>query len=120
MKKIFTIPVITIFSILFLTSCVRDSTYIDEGYWLTKERGVVVHKDPYCQYFVIETNYGYTILRSVNGYKPYEGAVVYGNFSNYGFRDFYNRSTGIVFTSEVQEYWLDYYEAQNAIEYYCY
>jgi hypothetical protein len=70
--------------------------------------------------FVIETNSGYSILRSYNGYKPYEGSIVYGNFSNYGTRDYYDRSSGVVYTFEVIEYWLTYYDAQNAINYYCY
>ena len=120
MKKIFTLSVITIGLVVFFTGCYKNREYIDESYWLSKERGEVVHSDPYCQYYVVETNYGYTILHSFNGYKPIEGSVVYGNFSNYGSRDYYNRSGGIIFTSEVKEYWLNYYDAQNAIDYYCY
>jgi hypothetical protein len=106
---------VTIFS-----ACVRDREYIDENYWLNKERGEVVLSDPYCEYFVVETNYGYTILRSFSNYKPYEGSIVYGDFSRNGLRDFYNRSNGQVFTSDVKEYWLSYFEAQDAIDYYCY
>lgn len=120
MKRIFTFSLIGIFSFLFLSSCVKEQVYIDEGYWLSKERAQVVHVDPYCSYYVIETNYGYTIMRTVNGYKPYEGSIVYGNFSNYGYRDFYNRSSGVIYRGEVIEYWLNYYDAQAAIEYYCY
>jgi len=120
MKKIFTLSIITIGLVLFFTGCVKNRDYVDESYWLTKERGEVVLSDPYCQYFVVETNYGYSILRSYNGYKPYEGSIVYGNFSNYGTRDYYDRSSGVIYTSEVIEYWLTYYDAQNAINYYCY
>ena len=79
-----------------------------------------MHSDPSCQYFVVETVYGYTVLRSFSGYKPYEGSIVYGNFSNIGTRDYYNRSSGSLFTAEVKEYWLTYFEAQDAIDYYCY
>jgi hypothetical protein len=120
MKKIFTLSIITIGLVIFFTSCVKNREYVDESYWLSKERGEVVLSDPYCQYFVIETNSGYSILRSYNGYKPYEGSIVYGNFSNYGTRDYYDRSSGVVYTFEVIEYWLTYYDAQNAINYYCY
>jgi len=120
MKRIFTLSIMTIGLLVFFTGCVKNREYIDESYWLNKERGEVVHSDPYCNYFVVETNYGYTILSSFNSYKPYEGSIVYGNFSNYGTRDYYNRSNGTIFTAEVKEYWLSYYDAQTGIEYYCY
>ena len=120
MKKTFTLSIIAIGLVLFFTGCVKNREYVDESYWLSKERGEVVLSDQYCQYFVVETNNGYSILRSYNGYKPYEGSTVYGNFSNYGTKDYYDRSSGGVYTSEVIEYWLTYYDAQNAINYYCY
>lgn len=120
MKRIFTFSVITIALVILYTGCVKERPGIDESYWLSKERATVVHIDPYCQYYVVETMNGYTILRSSDGYKPYEGAVLYGNFSNYGVRDFYNRSYGIILTAEVMDFWLSYYDAQLASEYYCY
>ena len=120
MKKIFTLSILTIGLFIFFTGCVKNREYIDESYWLSKERGEVVLSDPYCQYFVIETNYGYSILRSYNGYKPQEGSIVYGDFSVYGTRDYYNRSNGVIYTADVKEYWLTYYDAQDAINYYCY
>jgi hypothetical protein len=120
MKRIFTLSILTIGLLVFFTGCVRNREYIDESYWLNKERGEVVYSDSYCNYYVVETAYGYTVLRAYDGYKPYEGTTVYGNFSNYGLRDFYNRSSGVIFTSDVKEYWLTYYEAQSAVDYYCY
>ena len=110
----------TIALVTIVSSCVKDRQYIDESYWLTKERGQVVHSDPYCQYYVVQTDYGYTVLRAYGSYKPSEGSIVYGNFSNYGLIDLYNRSNGEIITAEVKEYWLSYFEAQNAIDYYCY
>jgi len=120
MRRIFTLSIITIALVTVFSACVRDTQYIDESYWLNKERGEVVLSDPYCQYYVVETIYGYTILRSFGSYKPYEGSIVYGDFSNYGLRDFYNRSNGQIITAEVKDYWLSYFEAQDAIDYYCY
>ena len=120
MKRIFTLSALTMGLLLFFTSCVKDRSYVDESYWLNKERGEVVYSDPYCQYYIVETVYGYNVLRAFGGYKPYEGAIVYGNFSNFGTRDFYDRTNGIIFTAEVQEYWLSYFEAQSAVDYYCY
>ena len=117
MKKIFTLSALTVLTVFF-AGCVRENVGFDENYWLSKERGVVVYSD-YCEYYVVETSYGYAVMRAPGSYKPYEGATVYGNFSNYGMRDFYNRSSGRIFTSDVTEYWLSYTAAQDAIYYYC-
>ena len=120
MKKVISLSIIASLAIVFLTGCYKSSNYVgDQDYWLSKERGTVVYSDPYCSYYVIETPYGYNILRSVGSYRPYEGTEVYGNFGNYGYREFYNYSSNQVFTAEVVEYWLSYFEAQDAINYYC-
>lgn len=120
MKRIFTLSATFLFSAILLTSCVRESIpNNNENYWLSKEMGEVVYSDSYCNYFIVETFYGYTIVRSYGGYKPYEGSIVYGNFSSNGTRDMYNRSSGIVFTGTVTDYWLSYTEAQYALDYYC-
>jgi hypothetical protein len=120
MKKIFTLSIITLLTAVVFSGCVKRYGDINnDNYWLSQERGEVVYSDPYCSFYVVETPYGYNILRAVGGYRPYEGATVYGNFSTYGTRDFYNRSSGTVFTAEVYEYWLSYYDAQDAINYYC-
>ena len=120
MKKIFTLSILNMGLLLFFTGCTRDRSYVDESYWLSKDRGEVVYSDAYCPYYIVETDYGYSVLRAFGSYKPYEGAVVYGNFSNFGTRDFYNRTSGLVFSADVIEYWLSYFEAQDAINYYCY
>ena len=121
MKRIFTLSVVFLSAVLLLGSCVKnsDTYYFDESYWLSKERGEVVYSDSYCNYYVVETYYGYNIVRVYGGYKPYEGSIVYGNFSSRGTRDLYNRSTGYVFTGVVTDYWLTYNEAQDALDYYC-
>ena len=119
MKKIFTLSVFALIASIFLASCVKESYYgINENYWLSKERGEVVYSDSYCNYYAIETSNGFTIIRS-NGYKPFEGSIVYGDLSYRGTREFYNRSTGVVFTGTVTDYWLSYAEAQDALDYYC-
>lgn len=120
MKKIFTLAFSVLVASLFLTSCIRESfPDTNENYWLSKERGEVVYSDSYCNYFVIETYYGYTIVRAYAGYKPYEGSIVYGNFSSTGTKDIYNRSGGIIFTGTITDYWLSYNDAQYALDYYC-
>ena len=120
MKKIFTFSGIAVIAILFFSGCTKEHfVNIDEGYWLSKERGEVVYSDSYCNYYIVETANGYNVLRSYGGYKPYEGSIVYGDFSYTGTRDIYNRSGGIVFTGTVTDYWLSYNGAQDAVDYYC-
>jgi len=120
MKKIFTFSILLLTVAIFLGACVRDHIpSTNENYWLSKERGDVVYSDSYCNYYVVETNSGYTIIRAWGGYKPYEGSIVYGNLSNQGTRDMYNYSSGVIFTGTVTDYWLSYAEAQDAMDYYC-
>lgn len=124
MKRIFTlsIPVfIGILSVtLLLSSCVREEyPSTNENYWFSKERGEVVYSDTYCSYYVVETYNGFNLVRAYGSYKPYEGSIVYGNFSSPGTRDMYNFSSGVVFTGIVTDYWLSYGAAQDALDYYC-
>lgn len=120
MKKIFTLSASLILAIILFSSCVKEHVAVNnENYWLSKEEGQVVYSDPYCNYYVVETYYGYNIIRAYAGYKPYEGDIVYGNFSSIGTRDMYNFSERLVFTGTVTDYWLSYNEALDALDYYC-
>lgn len=121
MKRIFTFSATFLLSIVLLSSCIRDNGIPNnnENYWLSKEQGEVVYSDSYCNYYVVETYYGYNIVRTYGGYKPYEGTIVFGNFSSRGTRDMYNYSSRFVFTGTVTDYWLTYTEAQDALDYYC-
>ncbi|MFI5128641.1 MAG: hypothetical protein ACHQFX_01570 [Chitinophagales bacterium] len=119
MKKAFTISSLLILSVLLFAGCYKRDVIVSEDYWLSKERGEVVYSDSYCDYFVVETASGYTVIRSYSGYKPYEGSIVYGDLSFRGTADFYNRSSGVVFTGAVTDYWLSYFEAQDAVDFYC-
>lgn len=121
MKKIFTLSASFLLAIILLSSCVKDKIVVanDENYWLTKEEGEVIYSDPYCSYYVVETYNGYNIVRYYSGAQPYEGDIVYGNFSNLGTRDMYNYSGRFVFTGTVTDYWLTYNETLDALDYYC-
>jgi hypothetical protein len=121
MKKMFTLSALVLTLSLLLGSCVKNSfnNGFDEGYWLSKERGEVVYSDTYCSYIVIETYFGYNLVRANGNYKPAEGTIIYGDFSSMGTRDLYNRTTGVVFGGTVTDYWLTYNEAQDALDYYC-
>lgn len=122
MKKIFTISALLITTAVLLSACSKRGYdyHSDEDYWLRQERGEVVYSDSFCPYYVVETYNGYTVIHSSSGYTPFEGSIVYGDFSRRGYRDFYDRSEGIIIRGEVTDYWLTYGEAQYLIDNLCY
>jgi len=120
MKRIFTITSFMILTAVVLAGCSKRDYYNDEDYWLSKERGEVVYSDSFCPYYVVETYNGYTVVRSADGYAPYEGSVIYGDLSRLGSRELYNRSDGSIIRGEVTDYWLTYGEAQYLIDHLCY
>lgn len=121
MKRIFTLSAVTIIAVLFFSSCTKR-TYIDfdERYWLSQERGDVVYSSPTCDYYIVETYNGYEVIQSWNGFRPFEGTILYGNFSANGTRDFYDYDSGNLISGSVRDYWLTYEGAQQALNYYCY
>jgi hypothetical protein len=123
MKKIFTLSSLAVLLAVVIASCTRSSRGdygYDEDYYLSKERGVVVFSDSYCPYYVVETEFGYTVIESVSGYTPYEGSIIYGDLSGIGLRDLYNYSSRTVTRGDVIDYWLSYYDAQYLIDNMCY
>lgn len=119
MKKIFTYSIMAVLAAVLFTSCAKERVYDDHSYWLSQEQGDVVYSNNSCGYYVVETNYGYTIIRNLDGLRTYDGDVMYGNFGGYGSRDFYNYTANIVTRGTVVEYDLSYNAAQDAIDYYC-
>lgn len=118
MKKVFTFSAIAFVLTIFFTSCVKRVP-LDDGYWLSKERGQVVYSSSSCPYYLVETANGYSVIRSISS-RPYEGDILYGDFSYYGVKDIYDRTDGLVINGDVKEYWLTYTGAQDALDYYCY
>ncbi len=119
MKKIFAYSVMALMAILLLSSCAKERINNNDNYWLSQERGDVVYSSNGCGYYVVETNYGYTIIRNQDGLRIYDGDVLYGNFGNYGTRDFLNYTTNQVTRGNVVDYDLSYNSALDAIDYYC-
>jgi hypothetical protein len=121
MKSIFTLSATFLLSIVLLSSCAKNDVIAtnNESYWLNQEEGEVVYSDPSCNYWVVETYNGYTVIQSSYANKPYEGDLIYGNLSNRGTRDFYNFQGKFVFTGTAIEYWLSYNEALDVLDYYC-
>jgi hypothetical protein len=118
MKKVFTFSALAIVIALLFTSCVKQAPF-DDSYWLSKERGEVVYSSSACSHYIIQTVNGYSVIRAISS-RPYEGDVLYGDFSYAGVKDIYNRSGGYIMSGDVKEYWLTYSGAQDALNYYCY
>ena len=119
MKKIFTYSMLAALVVVLFTSCVKEKVYDPYSYWFSQERGHVVYSNNYCGFYVVETNYGYTIVENLDGLRTYENDLLYGDFGGYGIRDFYNYTADVVTRGTVVEYDLTYNEAQDAIDYYC-
>ena len=120
MKKIFTYSIAVVLVVLLVTSCAKERVaYDDTSYWLSQERGQVIYSSNYCGIYVVETNYGYTLVENTNGLRIYEGDVVYGNFGVIGTRDFYNYTANLVTRGTILEYDLSYNSALDALDYYC-
>lgn len=120
MKKIFTYSIVTVLIIILFSSCAKERVVYDpRAYWLSQEQGNVVYSNNFCGIYVVETNYGYSIIENLDGLRTYDIDIMYGNFGGYGTRDFYNYTADVVTRGKVLEYDLGYYEAQDAIDYYC-
>jgi hypothetical protein len=121
MKKLFTLSATILLAVILLSSCRKTDVIVanNENYWLNQEEGEVVYSDPSCNYWVVETYNGYTVIHTNSVNMPYEGDLVYGNFSSRGTRDIYNFQGRFVFTGTVIEYWLSYNDALDVLDYYC-
>jgi len=121
MKKLFTLSATFLLAVILFSSCRKTDVIVtnNESYWLNQEEGEVVYSDPSCNLWVVETYNGYTVIQTNSVNKPYEGELIYGNFSNRGTRDMYNFQGRFVFTGTVIEYWLSYNEALDVLDYYC-
>jgi hypothetical protein len=105
-----------------LASCSKDDVQrppIDEGAWLNKERGFVVASDFQCDYFIVETQRGYALMRNWGGFSPFRGAVLYGEFSRFGVQTFYNRSDGTLMNADIRDITFSYFQAIDQLNWYC-
>ena len=119
MKKVFTYSIVAVLVAVLVTSCAKERIYDNRSSWLSQESGDVVYSNNACGLYVVETNYGYTVVQNIDGLRTYEGDVMYGNFGGYGARDFFNYTADIITRGNVVEYDLTYNEALHAMDYYC-
>ncbi len=119
MKKLLPLLLPTFF---FLASCSKTDTPlppVDESVWLSKDRGIVVASDFNCDYFVVQTNRGYTVLRNWGGISPFSGSTIYGDLSSWGVKTLYNRSEGRLINADVRDYWMGYFQAMDQVQWGC-
>jgi hypothetical protein len=109
--------------LFLLAACTRQDVSprppIDESYWLTQERGIVTYSSFDCDFFIIETYDGFSVVRSWGGAPPLRGSVIYGNLSQYGVRTMYNRTEGYLMQADIREYWLTYWDAIDQVDWNC-
>ncbi len=115
MKKIFTLSATALLFAFLFTGCLKSDYGNNGNYWYSKERGQVVFSSLTCNYFVVQTINGYAVVQAYGINKPFEGDIVYGNFSSWGSRDILDDSSGTIFSVTVMDYWLTYIQAQVII-----
>ena len=72
---------------------------------LTSVRGEVTHRISACDYFLVETRYGYDLLEWYGNYDPDKGDTLVGNYETYGFHDVLDETadeTTHVYTEDYQ------------------
>ena len=108
--------------VLLWSSCSKDNTPappIDESEWLNQDRGVVVASSFQCDFYVVETRYGYAVMRNWGGFAPIRGAVLYGRFNGFGVHTFYNRSEGYLMTADIRDLTPSYFLAIDQMNWNC-
>jgi hypothetical protein len=108
---------------VWLASCSKEDLVqrppINESEWLNKDRALVVSSDFQCDYYVVETQRGYALMRNWGGISPIPGAVLYGNFDRFGVQTFYNRSERYLMNADIREYTFSYFQALDQVNWYC-
>ena len=69
-------------------------------------KGVVVYYKSGCDYYVVETDKGFSLLEWYGGNDPSEGDVIVGDYEAYGMKDIYNLTADSETTVWVEEFWL--------------
>lgn len=70
-------------------------------------KGVVVYNKSKCDYYIVETALGFSLLEWYGGNDPDEGDVIVGDFESYGFKDIFNVSKDAEMRVWVEDYWLN-------------
>ena len=69
-------------------------------------KGVVVFYQSGCDYFIVETTMGFSLVEWYGGYDPSKGDVLFGDFASYGFTDIYDITADSKIHVWREDYWL--------------
>ena len=69
-------------------------------------KGVVVANPSGCDYYIVETTSGYTLLEWYGGNDPSEGDTLVGDFESYGMKTIYNITADRETRVWVEDFWL--------------
>jgi len=78
-------------------------------------KGNIVYTKDDCDYFIVETPLGFTLLEWFGGTLPSKGDVIVGDFESYGLKDIYNLTSDDEMSVYIEDYWLS---KEDAIENY--
>jgi hypothetical protein len=88
--------------------------------WVFAAEGTVVFNRSGCRdYFVVETNMGYTILEWFGGHDPSEGARIVGDYNHYGMKDVYDVTAQQPIRVWVEDYDLSKDRTNEKMAEYC-
>lgn len=81
---------------------------------LGKNKGEVVFSKSGCDYYIVETSLGYSLLEWYGGFLQDEGDIIYGNLNSYGMKDITSSS------GRSGRVWIDDYmlSKTSAVEHY--
>jgi len=74
-------------------------------------KGVVVYYKSGCDYYIVETNMGYSLLEWYGGNDPSEGDTLVGNYESYGMKTIYN----LTVNSETKVWVEDYQLSKDSV-----
>jgi hypothetical protein len=69
-------------------------------------QGIVVFYKSGCDYYIVETNMGYSLLEWYGGNDPSEGDVLVGDYESYGMKTIYNVTANSGTKVWVEDFWL--------------
>jgi hypothetical protein len=73
---------------------------------LSATAGRVVYRESGCDYFVVETSGGHSLVEWFGGSFPEVGDILRGDFQHFGFTDVYNETRRADMHIWIDDYWL--------------
>jgi hypothetical protein len=81
--------------------------------------GVISHRISGCDYFVVQTKYGYDVLEWYGGHDPDKGDILIGNYEAYGFHDILDETADESIRVWTEDYQLTKSDALDKLTEHC-